>query len=304
MERVGRESRSSRIRKSENLYINSFMFKRICLAAAFSPRTEALLAEACRLCKAFDARLTIIHVGKLEKVKHNFLKETTGRFGISIDQIEVVDKPGDPAQVILKTCREKNCDLLLAGALQKEELLNYYIGTVGRIVLRKAPCSVLVLTDPQEQRKGFQNIGALAEDTPFIKETLTAACQIGSITGDAQLHVLREIKMFGLTLASADQSNQSEYDQLQEQLVKDEIEEAEKLLSQIPHDRLKINFKVVSGKAGFEVSKFAQRKDLDLLVVGMPTRRFNFLDRFFKHDLEYLFADLPCNLLLIKPDRS
>ena len=280
------------------------MFKRICLAAAFSPRTEALLAEASRLCKGLDACLTIVHVGKLQAEKLNFLKDTLDRHGIPADRLEIVDKPGDPAEVILKTCREKKCDLLIAGALQREQLLNYYIGTVGRTVLRKAPCSVLVLTDPQANRKGFENIGALAEDTPFIKETLAAACSIGMLSGEAQLHVLREIKMFGLTLASADQSNQAEYDQLQEQLVKDEIEEAERLLQDIPHDQLRINIKVVSGKAGFEVCKFAQRKELDLLVVGMPPRRFNFLDRFFKHDLEYLFADLPCNLLLIKPAES
>ena len=277
------------------------MFKRICLAAAFSPRTEALLAEAARLCTGLGANLTIVHVGRLEQEKITFLNTTLGRLGLSADQFEITDKPGDPAEVILKTCKEKKCDLLIAGALQREQLLNYYIGTVGRTVLRKAPCSVLVLTDPQQNRTGFENIGALAEDTPFIKETLTAACAIGMLSERAQLNVLREIKLFGLTLASADQNNQMEYDQLQKQLVSDEIDEAEKLMSEIPHNGIKVNIKVVSGKAGFEVSKFAQQKDLDLLVVGTPPRKFHLLDRFFKHDLEYLFADLPCNLLLVKP---
>lgn len=277
------------------------MFRRICLAAAFSPRTEALLAEAGRLCVGLNAHLSVVHVGHLEKDKIEFIGETLRKHGMQNDRFEVIDEPGEPARVILEACKRNKTDLLIAGALHREELLKYYIGTIGRTVLRKAPCSVLVITDPQINREGFRNIGALAEDTPFIKETLTAACSIGMLSRDVRLHIVRELKMFGLTLASADQISEAEYDQLQEQLIKDEITAAEQLLSGIKHDNLSINVKVVSGKAGFEVSKFAQRKELDLLVVGMPQRSFHFLDRIFKHDLEYLFADLPCNLLLVKP---
>lgn len=277
------------------------MFQRICLAAAFSPRTEALLSESAHLCLGMHASLTIVHVGKLKNDQLNFLENSLTGYGLNKDRFELIDREGDPAQVILEACEQKKIDLLIAGALHQEQLLQYYVGTVGRTVLRKAPCSVLVLTDPQLKRNGFRNVGVLADDTPYIKETLIASCSIGQLSEEARLHVLREIKMFGLTLASADQVSETEYNQLPQQLIQDEISEAEKLLNEIPHEKLAINIKVVSGKAGFEVSQFARRKELDLLVVGSPFRRFNFLDRIFKHDLEYLFADLPCNLLLVKP---
>jgi nucleotide-binding universal stress UspA family protein len=58
---------------------------------------------------------------------------------------------------------------------------------------------------------------------------------------------------------------------------------------------------MVSGKAGFELSKFAHRKNADLLIVGAPRRRFSVFDRVFPHDLEYIFGDMPCNLLVIHP---
>ena len=83
--------------------------------------------------------------------------------------------------------------------------------------------------------------------------------------------------------------------------MKDEIDKVEEILRRIPHDRLKINIKMVSGKAGFELSKFAERKNADLLVVGAPRRRFSIFDRVFPHDLEYIFGDMPCNLLVIHP---
>lgn len=277
------------------------MFQRICLAAAISPRTEALLAESVRICVGLNASLTIIHVGSLTKEQHNFLNQVLREQGLPNDRFEINDEPGDPAEIILQVCRRKKADLLIAGALQREQLLQYYLGTVGRTILRKPPCSVLVLTNPQIDRNGFLHIGALADDTPYVKETLTAACAIGMLSENAKLQVIRDLKMYGLSLAATDQISETEYDDLQNKLLQDEIKAAEKILASIPHGKLEVNISVVSGKAGFEVKKFAKEKKLDLLVVGMPPRDFNFLDRIFKHDLEYLFADLPCNLMLIKP---
>jgi nucleotide-binding universal stress UspA family protein len=76
------------------------------------------------------------------------------------------------------------------------------------------------------------------------------------------------------------------------------------MLAKIPHDGVKINIKMLSGKSGFELCKFAQRKQADWLVVGSPARRFKLFDRVFPHDLEYVFADLPCNLLIVHPRKE
>lgn len=280
------------------------MFKRLSLAVAFSPRTEALLAETSRLCKAWGAYLTIIHVGVPEEEKMTWLKEKLGQFGIGTDRYEVFARKGDPTRVILAACQESKTDLLIAGALQKENVLKYYLGTIGRNILRSAPCTVLMLTEPKAEDHAFENVVALAEDTPYIKETLQAACATALAAHTQWLHILREIKMYGLTLAASSQSTEEEYNELRHQLVREEIEAAEALLSDIPHDNIQVNIKVMSGKAGYEVSKFAELKNAELIVVGAPERRLNFLDRFFSSDLEYLFADLPCNLMMVKPQPS
>lgn len=243
----------------------------------------------------------LIHVGVLESGKMAWLKDKLGQFGIAENGFDVHAESGDPTKVILGACRLHQTDLLIAGALQKENLVKYYLGTVGRNILRNARCSVLMLTQPRVEEHSFQHIVALAEDTPYIRETLQAACTTASATHAKWLHILREIKMYGLTLAATGQSTEDEYAQLRHQLVREEIEAAEHLLADIPHHDFRINIKVMSGKAGYEISKFAERKHADLLVVGAPERRFNFLDRFFSHDLEFLFADLPCNLMMIQP---
>jgi hypothetical protein len=84
-------------------------------------------------------------------------------------------------------------------------------------------------------------------------------------------------------------------------MVREEIDEVEKILARIPRENLKVNIKMLSGKSGYELARFAERKKAELLIVGAPARRFSLFDRVFPHDLEYIFANLPCNLLIINP---
>jgi nucleotide-binding universal stress UspA family protein len=280
------------------------MFSSLCLAFAFSPRAEALLAEAARFTILFNARLTVLHVGQLTGEQYQYIKDTLLRHGLEEDRSNIICDTGDPTKVILNTCSKNDIDLLIAGALQKENILKYYLGTIGRTILRKSKCSVLMLTNPSIEQKSIDNIVALAEDSPFIQETLTAACEIGSKFQSKWIHVVREIKLYGLTLSASSQDNEAQYDSMRQELIKHEIDQAEKFLKNIPHEGVKVNIKIVSGKSGFELARFTERKHADLLVVGAPGRRFYFIDRIFRHDLEYIFADMPCNLMVIHPARA
>jgi nucleotide-binding universal stress UspA family protein len=91
---------------------------------------------------------------------------------------------------------------------------------------------------------------------------------------------------------------------MQHTLVQDDVDSVEKLLQHIPHEGLKVNIKLVMGKSGFELAKFTKRKEADLLVVGASARRFSLFDRVFTHDQEYIFEDLPCNLLIVNPRKE
>ncbi len=61
---------------------------------------------------------------------------------------------------------------------------------------------------------------------------------------------------------------------------------------------------MLSGRSGFELARFADRKEADLLVMGAPRRKFSFFTRVFPHDQEYIFNDLPCNILVVQPRMS
>lgn len=280
--------------------MNTFI-RKIGVAIAFSPRIKAVLAEAARFKKLWNAELILIHVGQHGETEFNTLQNLLVDVGLVYQEIQVKWLEGKPAEQILATCKQEQIDLLLAGALKKENLLKYYLGSVALKILRKADCSVLLLTDPRETPQPFKNIVVNAEDSSYIEDALATACYVGTKEQANWLHVVREIKMYGLTMSAAEQCTEKEYDELRNSLVKDEVDKVEQVLQRMPHEGLKVNIKLVSGKSGFELAKFAERKHADLLIVGASPRKFSFFDRVFPHDLEYIFANLPSSLLVIHP---
>jgi nucleotide-binding universal stress UspA family protein len=281
----------------------SIVFHKIAVGVAFSPTAEAMLMETARIAKLLDAEMLLIHVGIRTPDTENRMTSMIEKCNIDRDRMSVLWGSGDPVGVILDSCRKHQVDLLVTGALKKENLVQYYVGTIARKVLRKAACSVLTIVNPSADATDYKNVVVNAEDSSYIKEAITTACQFTSREQGSWLHIVRELKMYGLTMAATDQHTEEEYDGARQKLVKQEIEKVEEIIGSIPHEGIRVNIKVVSGKSGFELPRFAERKHANLLVVGAPPRRFSFFDRIFPHDLEYVLADLPCNLLVVKPSK-
>jgi nucleotide-binding universal stress UspA family protein len=275
------------------------MYAKIALAVAFSPRMEALLIEAARLVNLFEGKAVLIHVGAKTDEKLAALAKALREAGFADYQHEIVWENGDPVKRILAVCRKKRVNLLIAGALKKENIFRYYIGGVARKILRKAPCPVLVLTEPSEKPKPFKYLVIHAGDKRDAQLTIETGCAWGKLERARQLHVVKEIKMYGLTMALAGEDPEHEYSETRRTIVQEEIAEVQKVIDRSNCGDLKINIKIAAGKSGYELGKFAQNAEADLLITEAPRRALNIFDRMFPHDLEYILADLPCNLLII-----
>lgn len=280
------------------------VFNRIGFAIAFSPTAQALLAETVRMCSLFHSELVLIHVGAAGQREQEVIRKMLEASGASDQLVRIVWEQGNPADKILKACQREHIDLLVAGALRKENLVKYYIGTIARKIMRKADCSLMMIINPSIDPRPVRNVVVNAEDSPYVEEALTAACQLGSTGYHAWLHIVREIKLYGLAMSATGQHTEAEYTDIRQQLLRDEIDHVDRMLARIPHEDVRVNVKMLSGKSGFELCKFAERKQADWLVVGAPARRFRLFDRVFPHDLEYVFADLPCNLLIVHPRKE
>ncbi len=124
--------------------------------------------------KMWNAELILIHVGRRgdkEIARLNQLLDSTGLN--ETGDVKIFWEEGKPSQRILATCKKENVDLLIAGALKKENLVQYYLGTVARKIIRKADCSVLLLTNPSITPQPFKNIVVDADDRPYVEESLS-----------------------------------------------------------------------------------------------------------------------------------
>jgi nucleotide-binding universal stress UspA family protein len=275
------------------------MYKKLALAIAFSPRMEALIAEARKLIQIFEGELVLIHVGTKTPELEAQLDEILARHCGDLQRIKTIWKEGKPAKTILKTCEEEKADLLVLGALKKEGLLTYYLGSVARKVIRKAPCSVLTLIDPIVETTNFSQIvinGTELEITPRVIEKGLKFCQASH---SSQVHILNEIKMYGFQMATAGEGSETEVALTRRKLVQDEINYVQGILDGLDQSGLKINIKVTAGKWAVELVRYCESIGADLLILG-DEQGLTFIDRLFPHDLEGILEELPCNLLIVK----
>lgn len=276
------------------------MYRKIALAIAFSPRMEALILEAKNLVNLFQSDLILIHVGVKTDELESQLEEILTKLGVDKSKTKVLWKEkGKPAKKILEACKDEKVDLLVAGALKEEGFLKYYLGSVGRKIIRKSPCSVLTLIEPKKEVTQFSKVvinGTQLEITPAV---IRQGVEFSKAVASKNVAILNEIKMYGLLMGTASEDSELEASETRRKLVQDEISYVEENLKGLDLGDLKINIKVTGGRWATELARFCEKIDADLLIVG-DDRSLTFLDRLFPHDLEDLLSTLPCNLLIYK----
>lgn len=277
------------------------MYKKIGVAVAFSPRCEAIIGEAARLQKLFDAELILIHVGEVKPDEKEYLDELVETTEVNKDKLKIIWESGNPAKKILSVGRKQKIDLLVAGALQKETVVKFYFGSIARTLIRKSRCSILMLINPSTPPTTFKRIVINGTEGDNYSETIKRGIQLAKLEKSKRVHIFKGIKLFGLSMALAgEEETEHDQEETRREIVGNEIEEIENILKEIDTEGLKVNIKVASGKPGFELRKFTHRVHADLLVVKSPGHRLNFLDRIFPHYLELIMEDLPSNLLIDK----
>ena len=163
------------------------MIRNLGLAIAFSPTADRMLKAAAVLLRTFDARLVLIHVGDHGPKEEALLQSMLHAHQLNPAIVTVCWEKGNTVRAILRACETQKVDFLLAGALTKENLIQYYIGTVARQIMRKANCSVLLLTQPVDEARGFKNVVVDAEESPHVMDSLQMA--IMNFEGSAQEEV-------------------------------------------------------------------------------------------------------------------
>ncbi|MCC7051580.1 MAG: universal stress protein [Bacteroidia bacterium] len=274
--------------------------KRIATSIAFSPKSSYLINKTIRLAKRLKAEPFFVHVGEETAEKKEMLHNIFKQLNYNLSDYKLFWRNGDPVTEVIEFSEEQNIDLLIAGALSKENILKFYLGSIARGISRKSNCSVLMLTGKDEHQPTFTKIVVEANETQN-SFAVKLANNFALLCGASNLTLVKEIYNPTMAFSMADGSTEVESNNMREAILTEDQQVIENLCKECDEDKLNIKTVTVEGKPGFALSKYAREKNADLLVVNAPQRSLNLIDRIFTHDIEYILADLPCSLLIAKP---
>jgi nucleotide-binding universal stress UspA family protein len=277
-------------------------FHTIGIGVAFSPNLKANIYEAARLSLFFESKLVLIHVGETSSEKEQKIQTILEPFIKQKLNYEVVFKIGEPVDVILSISEEKKISLLILGALQQENFVQYYLGTIARKITRQSKCSILLLIKPSVERVSCKHIVVNGLNDPKTKQTITTAYYVSHKLQSKKITIVEEITKQEVAVSVEDDKSLRKSAIIKERIKRREDSRVKQIISEVPeHFKRGLQTKTQSifGKRGYSIGHYAQFVRADLLIMNAPMKT-GFWDRLFPHDIEYILSELPTDVLIIR----
>jgi nucleotide-binding universal stress UspA family protein len=249
----------------------------------------AVLAEAGRISNSLSAPLCLIHADE-------FTQEKEKRFRSALRDLQLDTgaairfEPGEPAEAILKVQREEAIDLLVAGAMETQSVHRNFTGDVARELLQRAPCDLLLYTEPNENPKSPEGILVVVPDlSGRSRRLLCAALNLVERSGGRQITLLHvqttfaEAKEKALGVSNGNLSA--------EETLASWVEEAAR-------PDLELDYHLLRGNTGFTACEFIQSSGTDLVV--MPSQMPSSNQPVFAPALDWIIQVIPGNLWVIR----
>lgn len=270
------------------------LYRHIGVAVAFSPRLPAILAEAAQHLGQLAPQVSLIHAGKHTADVELRLQTAAAEAGLP-DDTTVIFEEGAPDDAILRAVERYEVDLLVAGVLEREHPIRYYLGSVGRNLVREAPCSLLLFPEPRVNPAPFRRMVFVTDFSETSQIALARAVRLAELESAEVLYVLRVIPEYGAA-ATVDRGTAvpekgAAVHSLAEEtaLLRDFVDAAGKT-------RVPIRAECIQGHAGVVASQLVQSVDADLLVMPTGSPLSHIFTRIFPTDMEWVLREIPCNL--------
>lgn len=276
-------------------------FKTLLFGFAFSPSLKANVYEASRLAMYFKASLIFVHVGKKTPKKEKVFQQLLEECPTQSDQIQTCWKEGDPVATLANACEEFDIDLLLLGALKRENVVKYYLGSIARKLTRQAPCSVLLMLNPSIERSPCKHVVVNGFDSPQTQETVEAAFHVANALTSEKITLVEEISESRVAIAVNDDRSLRKATLRKQKIDREEKIRVTDIIKKIPSQitqGLKYETQSIFGRRGYSIGHYARVVRADLLVMNAQEEQ-RFYHRFFPRDLEHILAELPTDVLII-----
>jgi len=287
--------------------LKSTRFKNILIGFAFSPNLKANVFEALRLSNSLNGSLYFLHVGKKTHLKNTKLNDILNLSPIKPKNIIVIWKEGDAVKTIITQCKKNNIDLLLLGALQRENVLKFYLGSIARKITRKSPCSVLLLIKPSVEMVAKKHIVVNAFKSSQTIDTISSAFEYADKLKIPKITLVDEINQSEINVNVDDDISLKKATKKREEVTKKEELRISEIMKSIPSLLLKnkqVNSQSIFGTRGYSIGHYARVARADLLVINSEEKRMSLWSKLFPKDLEYILSEIPTDVLIVKMKKN
>jgi nucleotide-binding universal stress UspA family protein len=281
----------------------------ILTSLALSPRAAAVAAEGLQLASILSAQALFVHVGENTPAVREKLRQVLRPLpgGEAVTDEAVLIRGGHPGRAICAAAAETGAQIVVMGALDRDPPLVRVWGSVARHVARRAPCSVMLLPDPQSPHAAVRRIVASlplnAESAEMVPLVLQLARGLpGTLVSFVHEFSVAEVEWAGnRSLGAGEQRGPAEAEVYVRERLRIEQELLADFLSGFDLSGVSVHLEVLPGHEGVEAVDYARRTNADLLAIPARARRLTIWDRVFHHPLELALRELPCGLLLFRP---
>ena len=198
--------------------------------------------------------------------------------------------------------KKKKIDLLILGAVKREQILRYYVGSIARKITRQANCSILLLIKPSVERVPCQHIVVNGLKDPKTEQTITSAFYVAKQLNAEKVTIVEEIGQDEVAVKVDDDKSLRRANIAKERIKLRENSRVKEIISHIPKEYTKnktIKLQPIFGKRGYSIGHYAQISRADLLIMNAPSK-MTFWDRLFPHDIEHILTELPTDVLILQ----
>jgi len=263
------------------------VYRRVGVATTFSPRFMAVLAEAGRISRALSTPLYLIHADGFDSQKEERFRTALRKLMLD-DRARIHFQSGEPSEAILKAQREENIDLLVAGAMETETVHRNFTGDVARELLRRAPCDLLLYTEPKEEPRPPEDIlVAIPDFSDLSRYVFRRALSVAESNGSEHVTILYV---------------QTTFAEAKEKALRSDMPTAEESLQSLlrsgESSNLELDYHLLRGNTGFTACEFIQASGTDLVV--MPSYMPCANQATFASALDWVIQVIPANLWVIR----
>lgn len=264
----------------------SGLYRRVAVASTFSPRFQAVICEADRLARRLDIPLSVVHADLESDDKALRFREALKALHRPADTplLWAEDTTTPPADSILAACRRGEVDLLLAGALERDNDHRFFLGGVARGLLQKSLCDLVLMTRPSEDEVPVKHAVIEVDLANPVVPALQKGLHVAQRLGAEQVTFISVVTPFEDAASANNNSRPHNEESLTE------------LVDPLTGFDGEAEVRIIRTTTGFGACDFVQGAAADLLIVITGTQNGM---RMLPHHMDWLLQVIPTNVLLL-----